>query len=169
MTQHESVFLRMSSYGDTLAGHLGLLCVSGPSGWRHQQETFSALLALCVGNSQVTGVFPSQAPVTRSFDVFFDLHLNKRLSKPSTRWWFETPSRPLWRHCNVNVPVCQQSHIWWYHSTCFGIILWLFTLMSPIKGYFDLNKYSCAVWFHSQWPPFSIPTERKPVMYRWSD
>ena len=44
-------------------------------------ETFSALLALCAGNSPVTGEFPSQRPVTRSFDVFFDLCLNKRLSK----------------------------------------------------------------------------------------
>ena len=41
--------------------------------WRHQMETFSALLALCVGNPAVTGGFPSQRPVTRSFDVFFDL------------------------------------------------------------------------------------------------
>ena len=48
--------------------------------WRHQMETFSALLALCAGNSPVTGEFPSQRPVTWSFDVFFDLHLNKRLS-----------------------------------------------------------------------------------------
>ena len=38
--------------------------------WRHQMETFSALLALCAGNSPVTGEFPSQRPVTRSFDVF---------------------------------------------------------------------------------------------------
>ena len=44
-------------------------------------ETFSALLALCEGNSPVTGEFPSQRPVTRSFDVFFKLRLNKRLSK----------------------------------------------------------------------------------------
>ena len=27
------------------------------------------------------GEFPTQRPVTRSFDVFFDLRLNKRLSK----------------------------------------------------------------------------------------
>ena len=47
-----------------------------------------------------TGEFPSQKPVTRSFGAFFDLRLNKRLSKPSTRWWFETPSRSLWRQCN---------------------------------------------------------------------
>ena len=46
--------------------------------WRHQMETFSALLAICAGNSPVPGEFPTQRPVTRSFDVFFDLRLNKR-------------------------------------------------------------------------------------------
>ena len=44
-------------------------------------ETFSALLAIFVGNSPGTGEFPTQKPVTRSFDVFFDLRLNKRLNK----------------------------------------------------------------------------------------
>ena len=38
-------------------------------------ETFSALLAFCAGNSPVNGEFPWQRPVTRSFDVFFDLRL----------------------------------------------------------------------------------------------
>ena len=70
------------------------------SWWRHQMETFSALLALCAGNSLVTSEFPSQRPVTQSFDVFFDLRLNKRLSKQSWGWSFETPSCSLWRHCN---------------------------------------------------------------------
>ena len=73
----------------------------GFSWWRHQTQTFSALLAFCAGNSPATGEFPSQRPVTRSFDVLFDLCLNKRLSKQSWGWWFETPSRSLWRHCNV--------------------------------------------------------------------
>ena len=63
-------------------------------------ETFAALLAICTGNSPVLGEFPAQWPVTRSFNVFFDLRLNKRLSKQSWGWWFETLSRPLWRHCN---------------------------------------------------------------------
>ena len=45
---------------------------------------------------------PPQRPVTRSFDVFFDLCLNKCLSKQSWRQWFETPSRLLWRHSNAN-------------------------------------------------------------------
>ena len=39
------------------------------SRWRHQMETFSALLAICAGNSPATGKFPAQRPVTRSFDV----------------------------------------------------------------------------------------------------
>ena len=61
--------------------------------WRHQ-------MAICAGNSPVPGEFPSQRPVTRSFDVFFDLRLNIRLSKQSWGWWFETLSSPLWRHSN---------------------------------------------------------------------
>ena len=69
--------------------------------WRHQMETLSALLAFCAGNSPVTGEFPSQRPVTCGFDVFFDLRLNKQLSKQSWSWWFETPSYSLWRQCNV--------------------------------------------------------------------
>ena len=64
-------------------------------------ETFSALFALCEGNP---GGFPSQWPVTQSFDGFFDLRLNKRLSKRSICQWFVTPLRSLWHHCNA----------WWY-------------------------------------------------------
>ena len=69
--------------------------------WRHQMETFSALLAFCAGNSPVTGKFPAQRPVTRSFDVFFDLGLYQQWSKQWRCRWFETPCRSLWRHCNV--------------------------------------------------------------------
>ena len=43
---------------------------------------------------------PAQKPVTQS-DIFFDLRLNKQLSKQSWGWWFAMPSRSLWRHCNV--------------------------------------------------------------------
>ena len=63
-------------------------------------ETFSAFPAICAGNSPVPGEFPTQRPVTRSFDVFFDLLPNNRLSKQSWCWWFEMPSRSLWRHRN---------------------------------------------------------------------
>ena len=68
--------------------------------WRHQMEIFSVLLAICAGNSPVSGEFPVQMPVTRSFDVFFDLRLHKRLSKQSWGWWFETPPCSLWHHSN---------------------------------------------------------------------
>ena len=69
-------------------------------------ETFFTLLAICVGNSPVTGEFLVQRPVTRSFDVFFDLRLNQRFSKQSRGWWFETLPRPLWHHCNVLSEYC---------------------------------------------------------------
>ena len=55
----------------------------------------------CAGNSPVTGEFPTQRPVTRSFDVSFDLCPNKRLSKQLWGGWFETPSH-LWRHCEIS-------------------------------------------------------------------
>ena len=51
------------------------------------------------------GEFPTQRPVTRSFDVFLDLRLNKWLSKQWWGWWFETPSWSLWRHRNENIGV----------------------------------------------------------------
>ena len=98
----------------------------GQTAWivwrRHQMETFSALLVLCAGNSPVTGEFPSQGTVTRSFDVFFDPYLNKRLSKQSRAWWFETPSRPLLRHCNRNSrsPYCHRTRS---NSGCTRVIV----------------------------------------------
>ena len=85
---------------------------SSATWWCHQMELFSALLALCAGNSPVTGEFlrgihrwpvnsPHKVPVTRSFDVFLHLRLNKGLSKQSSKQSrFETPSCPLWRHYN---------------------------------------------------------------------
>ena len=52
---------------------------------------------------EVTGEFPSQRPVTRSLNIFFDLHPNKPMDKQSWGWWFETPSRSSWRHYNERV------------------------------------------------------------------
>ena len=90
---------------------LTVVCIS--PWWRHQIEIFSALLAICAGNSPVTGEFLAQRPVTWSFDIFFDLHLHKRLSKQSWGWWFETLSHPLWRHCNAMMVCCTV----WVHGT----------------------------------------------------
>ena len=101
--------------------------------WRHQMETFSALLAICAENSPGPGEFPAQRPVTRSFDVFFDQHPNKRLSKQWWGWWFETPSCSLWRHCNAKYatecsPWAHQPWIWKHTLTHFrSSLLWLNT------------------------------------------
>ena len=65
------------------------------SWWRHQMETFSALLALCAGNSPVTGEFPSQRPMTRNFDAFF-------WSAPWMNGWVNNrEAGDLRRHCYV--------------------------------------------------------------------
>ena len=65
--------------------------------WRHQREAFSALLAICAGNSPVTGELPAQRPVMRGFDVFFDLRLNRRLSIDG--WVNNGEAGVLRRHC----------------------------------------------------------------------
>ena len=123
--------------------------------WRHQMKTFSVLLALCAGNSPVTGEFPSQRPVTPSFDTFFDLRLNKRLNKQSRRSRFETPSRSLWRHRNemwhISAPniahlswSCWTRNIWlilFYASWCHQLSR---SLIIPDKRV-PVNSFSCAV------------------------
>ena len=101
--------------------------------WRY--ETFSALLAICAEISLVTGEFLSQRPVTRNFDVFFDLRLNIRLSKHSRGWWLETPSYSLWRHSNVwHVIRCSLKREWnincFFEELCtrcaqYCVFLWL--------------------------------------------
>ena len=67
--------------------------------WKH----FPRNWPFVSGKTPVPGEFPAKWPVTRNFDVFFDLRPNKRLSKQSWGWWFETPSRLLWRHPNVKI------------------------------------------------------------------
>ena len=123
----------------------GEVLITTTTWWRHHVETFSALLAICAGNSPVTGEFPAQRPVTRSFDVFCDLRLNKRLSKQSRGWWFDTPSCPLWRHCNEPTPRPTNDG----HSSRF--VLW------P----------QVVVWFRSVPPAcFSIRPVTNPTMHR---
>ena len=103
--------------------------------WRHPLETFSALLAICAENSPVPGEFPAQRPVTRSFDVFLDLRLNKRLSKQSWGWWFEMLSCSLWHHCNVGQ---------WYDgfTTCtshFCMIVIISVIRRKLDLYFSVS------------------------------
>ena len=102
--------------------------------WCHQMETFSALLALCAGNSPVTGEFPAQRPVTRSFDVSFDLRLNKRLSKQSWGWWFETPSCSLWCHRNA-----QCGHVMSYMAA------WILKIFVSVNGMLP-TQHQAITW-----------------------
>ena len=80
------------------------------SWWRHQMETFSALLAICAGNLPVPGEFPAQRPVTRSFVVFFDLRLNKRLRKKvNNRKAGDSKCHRV--HYDVNVMIAKRMHL----------------------------------------------------------
>ena len=92
----------------------------------------------CAGNSPVSGEFPSQRPVTRSFDEFFDLRLNKQLSKQSKRRWFETQSRSLWRQCSVLLMPEQlgSGYIW---------SVWLGSSLVQIKSSDGLARFEKAV------------------------
>ena len=102
-------------------------------------ETFSALLAICAGNSPVPGEFPTQRPVTRSFDVYFDLRPNKRLSKRSWGWWFETQSRPLWRHRNAHICLLTNNILFLVMVT---MGMWSpCGLMNPISSYVLLSIF----------------------------
>ena len=76
----------------------------------------------------------SQRPVTRNFDVFFDLHLNKRLSKQSQGWWFEMPSCPLWRHSNM---IC-------ISDTCLYVYFRLSSMLTSLRWHIEML---------TKWPP----------------
>ena len=113
------------------------------SWWRHQMVTFSALLAICAGNSPVSGEFPAQTPVTRSFDIFVDLRLNKRLSKQLLGWWFETLPRPLWCHSTV----ISMSSIWRVRT----YVCMFYSLAEPL---ISLGRWSKAI-FRKPFPIFN--------------
>ena len=135
----------------------GLFFFALSSWWHHQMETFSALLAICAGNSPVSGEFPTQRPVTRSFDVFFDLRPNKRLSKQSWGWWSETPSSSLWHHRNV-ILVTWTSTCHRHNPYCFYFWLTKFSLQLISKlflkmfchvalaCYYISTKYICMTY-----------------------
>ena len=121
-------------------------------------ETFSALLALCAGNSPVSGEFPSKRSETQRFDVFFDRRLNKRSSKQSWGWWFETPSRPLWRHCNEtphNRLACE-SDVW---GACFEYKFWFMLYLS---------HYSAACHIMLYWTALSRYPAIYGICWRWT-
>ena len=129
--------------------------------WRHQIERFSALLALCAGNSPVAGEFSAQRPVTRSFGVFFDLRLNKWLSKQSWGWWFETLSRPLWRHFNAFwqlpvQPVAIISRKWKHFRFSVFSSHWGLDKMTAFSGQFFIHylDWKCMSFDQDNWLAF---------------
>ena len=81
------------------------------------------------GIHQSPDEFPAQRPVTRSFDVFFDMRLNKRLSKQSWGLWFETLSRPSWRHRNVNRGSRGQNIGWLFYYLIIWNIVYIYMLL----------------------------------------
>ena len=100
------------------------------SWWRHQMETFSALLALCEGKPPVIGGFPHKCQWRGA--MMFSL-INKRLNKHSRRRWLGTSSPSLWSHCNVHAEAFSSpphSKKWLeqlsivYHSTM-GTLIWI--------------------------------------------
>ena len=111
--------------------------------WRHQMETFSASLAFCAGNSPVSGKYPTQRPVTRSFDVFFDLRLIQWLTKHSRGWWFETPSRPSWCRCN------ESRRHWQQFSR--GDICQIWTRYSIDIQYFNIHSGAIITRSNNSW------------------
>ena len=114
---------------------------------------------LC-GNSPVPGEFPTQRPVTpRSFGVFFDLRLNKQLSKQPWGWWFETPSWSLRRQCNAHEDFITWRgfpRYWLFMGDLdvfFDISLNKLLSTQPIYQWFEMPLRSCDVtvmWFHTK-------------------
>ena len=115
------------------------------------------------------GEFPTQRPVTRSFGVFFDLRLNKRLSKQSWGWWFETPSWSLWRQWNA-IPTqwlliipgydrrvieltmgnfiskyCQFLYSDIPIPNCFSSMIWQQVFKYNLLNYIQVNPWKCLI------------------------
>ena len=87
-------------------------------------------------------------PVTHSFDVFYDLCLNKQLSKQSWGWWFETLSRPLWRHRNGDIILRWMAHILIYDKSTFYPVM---TLCFKAESYYlkqILTKFYERLWYN---------------------
>ena len=110
------------------------------------------------------GEFPTQRPVTRSFDVFFDLRPNKRLSKQPRGWWFETPSWSLWRHrnggwkCNY-YPSIKMGYNYWSMSLFYIYLIGKRGDMWPLTHYKsqgDSSHRNVASQIHSQKWSWSI-------------
>ena len=127
-------------------------------------ETFSALLALCERNPPLTGGFPSQRPVTQSFGVFFDLRMNKRLSKQSGRRWFEMPSCSLWRHFN-KIGKSQKTHHIAPSPRGTRSVYWEY-LGETIARYREFPVLAWVSW-HPILPASRLPVQKSVLLNNW--
>ena len=129
--------------------------------WRHQMGTFSVLLAICAGNSPVTGEFPTQRPVTRRFNVVFDLLLNKRLSKLWWGWWAKNnPNHELVTSQVDNRSICYWPALRAGLLCCnffgqpgsvskFPPLLWVKLWVGWVgRGYTKISRYFPASWIN---------------------
>ena len=117
----------------------------------------------------VQGIHWSQRPVTRSFDVFFDLCLNKQLSKQSRHWWFEMPSHSLGRHCNgFNLKSDGVTFLLHWLINSFHISL-LWCLKWITKHFLDSrNMTKCWSYSTNFWPKFCHrPPAHNPLKTDW--
>ena len=97
-----------------------------------------------VYRSPVTGKIPRTKASDAERWCFFDLRLNERLSKQSWGWWFETPSRPLWRHSNGHTGLADMWAYCHLHNK----------LRSRHNGrHFEEDVFKC-VFFHENWFTF---------------
>ena len=147
-------FCYLGNYdGDTMQIKYNL--IKCRSWWRHQMETFYASLSICAGNSPVPGEFPTQRPVTRSFDILFDLRLNKRVSKQSWGWWFETLSHSLWHYRNV---LCHVMTIFLQrYDACGCNIIVFHNVLLRVLSSKSFAFVQLEALFH--WKPWILPHE----------
>ena len=118
-------------------------------------------------NPPVTGGFPSQRPVTRSFDVFFDLRLTKRSSKQSRRRWFETPSRSLWRHCKAVVSATNDHFLYRRYQDLNSISIALHSYATQIvndRQYFypRISTAMFCLWIRCEYTHYQPQLETHP-------
>ena len=124
------------------------------------------------------GEFPTQRPVTRSFDVFFDLRMNKRLSKQPWGWWFETLSWSSWRHCN-DMPII-------YCWLCFNVawcrpilpisprvssqapVQWFNMVSSSDENIFRVAGHLCGEFTGHRWIPLTKASDAELWCFLWS-
>ena len=113
-------------------------------------ETFSGLLAICAGNSPVSGELSTQRPVTQSFDVFFDLRLNKRLSKQSWAGLGRVPDLPV-RVLVICVSTSTSPSTWLLHESESESESWLLsTSTSTSTGLYSYEYWSMIYILYRQ-------------------